>query len=68
MLYEQPLKSTTPRRVGLMFRAFNRWLEEDWGFDHQDRIFAAPYLSLADVNAGPSKNSSGRSTRAPGSS
>jgi predicted TIM-barrel fold metal-dependent hydrolase len=28
--------------------AFNRWLEEDWGFAYQDRIFAAPLLSLAD--------------------
>ncbi len=33
-----------------MFTAFNRWLEEDWGFDYQDRIFAAPYISLADVD------------------
>jgi hypothetical protein len=28
--------------------AFNRWLEEDWGFGYQGRIFAAPLLSLAD--------------------
>lgn len=28
--------------------AFNRWLEEDWGFAHEGRIFAAPMLSLAD--------------------
>jgi predicted TIM-barrel fold metal-dependent hydrolase len=28
--------------------AFNRWLEEDWGFAYQGRIFAAPLLSLAD--------------------
>jgi predicted TIM-barrel fold metal-dependent hydrolase len=31
--------------------AFNRWLEEDWGFGYQDRIFAAPLLSLADPDA-----------------
>jgi predicted TIM-barrel fold metal-dependent hydrolase len=31
--------------------AFNRWLEEDWGFDYQQRIIAAPMLSLADVDA-----------------
>ena len=31
-------------------RAFNRWLDEDWGFAYQDRIFAAPYLSLADLD------------------
>jgi predicted TIM-barrel fold metal-dependent hydrolase len=28
--------------------AFNRWLDEDWGFAYQDRIFAVPLLSLAD--------------------
>ena len=33
-----------------MFRAFNRWLVEDWGTAYQNRIFAAPYISLADVD------------------
>jgi predicted TIM-barrel fold metal-dependent hydrolase len=28
--------------------AFNRWLEEDWGFDYQGRIIATPMISLAD--------------------
>ena len=28
--------------------AFNRWLEDDWGFDYQRRIIAVPMLSLAD--------------------
>jgi predicted TIM-barrel fold metal-dependent hydrolase len=32
------------------FRAFNRWLEDDWGCNHQNRIFAAPYITLADVD------------------
>jgi predicted TIM-barrel fold metal-dependent hydrolase len=31
-------------------RAFNRWLEDDWGFAYEDRIFAAPLLSLIDVD------------------
>jgi len=31
--------------------AFNRWLEEDWGFHHEGRILAAPMLSLADPEA-----------------
>jgi predicted TIM-barrel fold metal-dependent hydrolase len=31
-----------------VFRAFNRWLEEEWGFAYKDRIFAAPYLMLSD--------------------
>jgi predicted TIM-barrel fold metal-dependent hydrolase len=29
--------------------AFNRWLEEDWGFGADGRIFAVPLLSLVDV-------------------
>jgi predicted TIM-barrel fold metal-dependent hydrolase len=33
------------------FKGFNRWMQEDWGFDYQNRIFAAPLLSLSDVDA-----------------
>jgi len=32
------------------FHAFNRWLDDDWGFDHQGRIFAVPMLSLLDAD------------------
>jgi len=32
------------------FRAFNRWLDETWGFDYQGRIYAAPLLSLIDLD------------------
>ena len=31
--------------------AFNRWLEDDWGFDHEGRIIGVPMLSLADPAA-----------------
>ncbi len=31
------------------FHAFNRWLDDDWGFDYRSRIYAAPYLSLLDL-------------------
>ena len=47
MIYEEPLK-TDPEAVCLTFRAFNRWLADDWGFAYQDRIFAAPYVTLAE--------------------
>jgi predicted TIM-barrel fold metal-dependent hydrolase len=47
MLYEEPLRDD-PEAVALTFAAFNRWLEDDWGYAYRDRIFAAPYLSLAD--------------------
>jgi len=47
MLFEELLKHD-PGAVTLTFEAFNRWLAEDWGFAYRDRIFAAPYLTLAD--------------------
>jgi predicted TIM-barrel fold metal-dependent hydrolase len=47
MIYEEPLHHD-PVAVCHTFRAFNRWLAEDWGFAYRDRIFAAPYLTLAD--------------------
>jgi predicted TIM-barrel fold metal-dependent hydrolase len=50
MIYEELLKQD-PEATAMMFRAFNRWLEEDWGFHHAERIFAAPYITLADVDA-----------------
>jgi len=31
------------------FHAFNRWLDEEWGFAHQNRLFAVPLMSLLDV-------------------
>ncbi len=31
-------------------RAFNRWLEEEWGFGADGRIFGVPLLSLLDVD------------------
>jgi predicted TIM-barrel fold metal-dependent hydrolase len=39
--------------VGMLydcFHAFNRWLLDDWGFAYQDRIYAAPYLSMLDLD------------------
>src|SRR5699024_7843134 len=37
-----------PEACSAAFTAFNRWLEDDWGYATENRIFAAPYLSLAD--------------------
>jgi len=48
MVYEEELRHD-PEAVAVLFRAFNRWVAEDWGFDYQDRIFAAPYVTLADL-------------------
>ncbi len=32
----------------LNLRAFNRWLDDEWGFVHRDRIFTTPMISLLD--------------------
>src|ERR1035437_4133768 len=48
VMYEEALKHD-PEAVGIAFRAFNRWLDEDWGLNYRGRILAAPYISLADV-------------------
>jgi predicted TIM-barrel fold metal-dependent hydrolase len=47
VLYEELLKDDG-LAVTSTFRAFNRWIEEDWGFAYEGRIFAAPYLTLVD--------------------
>ena len=49
MIYEELLKHD-PEAVTKTFRAFNRWLLDDWSFDYQGRIISAPYLTLADLD------------------
>ncbi len=44
---EQALKDD-PQAIAAAFHAFNLWLDEDWGCNYKNRIFAAPYISLAD--------------------
>ncbi|MEZ5167037.1 MAG: hypothetical protein R2695_11320 [Acidimicrobiales bacterium] len=47
---EQALKDDVDATMASL-SAFNRWLDDDWGFDYQGRILAAPMLSLADPDA-----------------
>jgi len=49
VLYEELLKRDI-EAVTTLFSAFNRWLDDDWGFAYRNRIFAAPYLTLADLD------------------
>lgn len=46
---EHFLKETPPALYANL-RAFNRWLEEDWGYAWKGRIYAAPLLSLCDLD------------------
>jgi predicted TIM-barrel fold metal-dependent hydrolase len=48
---EEALKRDT-EAVHCAFEAFNRWLLDDWGFSYQERIFAAPYISIMDRDRG----------------
>ena len=47
---EQALRFDVPATMATL-HAFNRWLDEDWGFSYQDRIITAPMISLADPDA-----------------
>ncbi|MFP6630681.1 MAG: amidohydrolase family protein [Myxococcota bacterium] len=51
VLYEELLKGD-PEGVAILYRAFNEWLYEDWGYDYENRIYAAPYIALGDLDAG----------------
>jgi predicted TIM-barrel fold metal-dependent hydrolase len=35
-----------PDALHAVFHAFNEWMHDDWTFNYQDRIFAAPYITL----------------------
>jgi predicted TIM-barrel fold metal-dependent hydrolase len=32
-----------------VFRSFNRWLDDQWGFNHEDRIYAPPVVPMLDI-------------------
>ncbi|MYH00327.1 MAG: amidohydrolase family protein [Acidimicrobiaceae bacterium] len=50
VLYEELLRHDVDAVVAMM-GAFNRWLEDDWGYNSSDRIFGAPYIALGDPGA-----------------
>ncbi len=47
---EEALRHDIPAVVASL-QAFNRWLEDDWGYAYQNRLFAVPMISLADPDA-----------------
>ena len=47
---EEALKHD-PEAASKVFSGFNRWLEEDWGYQYEGRIFAVPYVALLDPEA-----------------
>jgi predicted TIM-barrel fold metal-dependent hydrolase len=49
VLYEEAL-SKDIKALCTTTRAFNRWLDEDWGLTYKGKLFCAPYITLADVD------------------
>ena len=39
-----------PEATFANLRAFNRWIEDDWGFSYRDRIISVAMLSLIDID------------------
>jgi predicted TIM-barrel fold metal-dependent hydrolase len=39
-----------PEMTYANLHSFNRWLDDEWGFDHEGRLYAPPLLSLLDVD------------------
>jgi predicted TIM-barrel fold metal-dependent hydrolase len=40
-----------PESAIAIFRAYNRWLDEDWGYDRDGRIVTGPMITLIDATA-----------------
>jgi predicted TIM-barrel fold metal-dependent hydrolase len=47
---ENQLRDDTATCVANL-RAFNRWLDDEWGFAYDDRVFGVPWLTLVDLEA-----------------
>jgi predicted TIM-barrel fold metal-dependent hydrolase len=50
ILYEELIKHDI-EAVTTLFSAFNRWLDDDWGYRRAGRLFAVPYIPLLDPDA-----------------
>ena len=50
---EGPMQSVAkdPEAGVDILRAFNRWIDDDWGFAYKNRIFGIPLLTLTDLNS-----------------
>lgn len=45
----EEILNENPPALHAAFRAFNEWLDEDWGFARDERITAPPLVTLVDV-------------------
>lgn len=47
-LYVEEQFKRDPRTLYAILDAYNKWLDDDWGFAYENRIFTGPLLSLID--------------------
>ena len=47
---EMALRDAGPEVVMANHRAFNKWIQDDWGWNYQNRIYSVAQLSLVDVD------------------
>ena len=48
VVLEAPMLARDVEATIGVVRAFNRWIEDQWGFAYEDRIFGVPYLNTSD--------------------
>jgi predicted TIM-barrel fold metal-dependent hydrolase len=48
VVLEAPMLARDVEATIAVVRAFNRWIEDQWGFAYRDRIFGVPYLNMSD--------------------
>ena len=41
---------TKPEVISALFRSYNTWLAEEWGFAREGRLFAVPMICLSDID------------------
>ncbi len=47
---EGPMQPDIEAAILDILHAFNRWIDDDWGFAYKDRLFAVPFLTLSDLD------------------
>jgi predicted TIM-barrel fold metal-dependent hydrolase len=45
----ETMVSDDPDMLYRCFRAFNDWVDDDWGFNHKDRIYAPPVVPMMEI-------------------
>jgi len=48
VVLEAPMLDCDVEATVEIVRAFNRWIEDEWGFAYKHRIFGVPYLNMSD--------------------